>query len=177
MIKCLRYTLCLQRNKKCSPKIKLIWVAFQLSNIILNAEHIKPRIRRTPIGYANEEREHLEKLLEALVKESSASEWASPGVLVRERDGSVKWCIDLPKLNDVTVKDNFPLQLLQDCIDAIEGCQYLTTLYFASGYYQLEVAEEDRYKTAFVTKYVFFHRMPFGLCNPPLLSVVLFHWC
>ena len=88
---------------------------------------------------------------------------------MRKRDGSVRWCIDLRKLNDVTVKDSFPLPLLQDCIDALEGCQYFTTLDMASGYYQLEVAEEDRDKTAFVTKYgIFsFRRMPFGLCNAP----------
>ena len=55
-------------------------------------------------------------------------------------------------LNDVTVKDCFPLPLLQDCIDALEGCQYFTTLDMASGYYQLEVAQEDRDKPAFVTK-------------------------
>ena len=101
-------------------------------------------------------------------------------MLVRKRDGSVIWCIDLRKLNDVTVKDCYPLPLLQDCIDALEGCRYFTTLDMASGYYQLEVAEEDRDKTAFVTKYGLFpfRRMPFGLCNAPatfsrLISLVL----
>ena len=74
---------------------------------------IKQRMRRTLLRYANEEREHLEKLLEAGVIVPLASEWASPSVLVRKRDGSVKWCIDLWKLNDVTVKDSFPLPLLQ----------------------------------------------------------------
>ena len=43
-------------------------------------------------------------------------------MLVRKRDGSVRWCIDLRKLNDVTVKDCYPIPLLQDCIDALEGC-------------------------------------------------------
>ena len=134
-----------------------------------NSRPIKQRMRRTPLGYANEEQEHLEKLLKAGVIEPSCSEWASPSVLVRKRDGSVRWCIDLRKLNDVTVKDCYPLPLLQDCIDALEGCRYFTTLDMASGYYQLEVAEEDRDKTAFVTKYGLFsfRRMPFGLCNAP----------
>ena len=57
------------------------------------------------------------------------------------------------KLNDVTVKYCYPLPLLPDCIDALEGCMYFTTLNMASGYYHLEVAEEDRDNTAFVTKY------------------------
>ena len=84
-------------------------------------------------------------------------------MLVRKRDGSVRWCIDLRKLNDVTVKDCYPLPLLQDCMDVLEGCRYFSTLDMASGYYQLEVAEEDRDKTEFVTKYGLFsfRRMPF----------------
>ena len=77
-----------------------------------NSRPIKQRMRRTPLGYANEEQEHLEKLLKAGVIEPSCSEWASPSVLVRKRDGSVRWCIDLRKLNDVTVKDCYPLPLL-----------------------------------------------------------------
>ena len=71
---------------------------------------------------------------------------------MKKRDGSVRWCIDLRKLNGVTAKNCFPLPLLKDCIDFLEGCQYFTTLDMASVYYQLEVAEEDRDKTAFVTK-------------------------
>ena len=134
-----------------------------------NARPIKQRMRQTPLGYANEEQEHLEKLLKDVVIEPSCSEWASPCVLVRKREGPVRWCIDLRKLNDVTVKDCYPLPLLQDCIDALEGCRYFTTLDMASGYYQLDVAEEDRDKTAFVTKYGLFsfRIMPFGLCNAP----------
>ena len=75
-----------------------------------------------------------------------------PSVLVRKRDGSVRWCIDIRKLNDVTVKYCYSLPLLQDGIDALEGCRYFTTLDMVTGYYQLEVAEEDRDKTAVVKK-------------------------
>ena len=86
---------------------------------------------------------------------------------MRNRDGSVRWCIDLHKLNDVTVKDCCPIPLLKDWRDAFEGCQYFTTLDMTSGYYQIEVAEENRDKTAFVTKYGLFsfRIMSFGLCN------------
>ena len=88
--------------------------------------------------------------------EPSCSEWASPSVLVRKRDGSVRWCIDTHKLNGVTVKDCYPLPLHQDCIDALDGCRYFTILDMASSYYQLEVALKDRDKTSFVTKYGLF---------------------
>ena len=56
--------------------------------------------------------------------ESSCSEWASPSVLVRKRDGYVGWCIDLRKLNDVAVKDCYTLPLLRDYINAL-GMQVL----------------------------------------------------
>ena len=137
---------------------------------IVNSKPIKQRMKLTPLGYAIEEQEHLEKIPNAGVIEPSCSEWASPSMLVRKRDGSVKWCIDLRKLNDVTVKYCYPLSLLQDCIDALEGCQYFTTLDMASGCYQIDVAEEDRDKTAFVTEYGLFTfcRMSLGLCNAPV---------
>ena len=135
-------------------------------------------MRRTPLGYSNEEQEHIEKLLNAGVIEPLCSEWASPSVLVRKRDGSARLCIDLRKLNYVNVKDCYLLPLLRDCINALEGCRYFTTLDMASGCYQLEVAEEDRDKTAFVTKYGLFsiRIMPFGLRNAKQLSVVRFPW-
>ena len=134
-----------------------------------DSKHIKQRMRRTPLGYDNEEQEHLKKLLKDGVIEPSCSEWESPSVLVRKRDGSVRWCLDLRRLNGVTLKDCYTLPLLQDCIDALEEFQYFTTLDMSSGYYQLVVAEEDRDKTAFVTKcgLFSFRGRPFGLCNAP----------
>ena len=133
------------------------------------ARPVKQRMRRTPLGYASEEKKHLDLLLAGDVIEPSESEWASPSVLVRKRDGTVRWCIDMRRLNDVTMKDSFPLPLIEECIDSLDGCVFFSSLDMASGYYQLEVSEEDREKTAFVTKYGLyqFKRMPFGLCNAP----------
>ena len=134
-----------------------------------NSTPIKQCMRRTPLGYANEEQEHLEVLMKASLIKLFCSEWASPSVLVRTQDESVRWCIDLRKLNDVTLNDFYPLPLLQECLYVREGCRYLTTLDMVSGYYQLEIAEYDRDKTAFVTKYSLFsfRIMRFGLCNAP----------
>ena len=133
------------------------------------ARPVKQRMRRTPLGYASEEKKHLDLLLAGDVIEPSESEWASPSVLVRKRDGTVRWCIDMRRLNDVTMKDSFPLPLIEECIDSLDGSVFFSSLDMASGYYQLEVSEEDREKTAFVTKYGLyqFKRMPFGLCNAP----------
>jgi hypothetical protein len=108
-------------------------------------------------------------MLSAGVVRPSVSEWSSPPVLVRKKDGSVRWCIDYRALNTVTRKDVYPLPLVEECIDTLSGTHFFSTLNMASGYWQIEMAEEDRHKTAFITKYGLFEftRMGFGLCNAP----------
>ena len=69
---------------------------------------MKQRMRRTPFGFQDVEQQHLDRMIKAGVIRSSTSEWASAPVLVRKRDGSVRWCIDYRALNDRTVKDCFP---------------------------------------------------------------------
>ena len=62
-------------------------------------------------------------MLEAEVIQESISDWASAPILIRKRDGSVRWCIDYTALNDVTVKDVLPLSLVHDCLDALLASQ------------------------------------------------------
>ena len=57
-------------------------------------------------------------------------EWASPTVLIRQRDGTVRYCIDLRKVNEVTIKESYPLPKISACIDALVGCEY----FFLFGY-------------------------------------------
>ena len=83
----------------------------------------KPIMRRTPAGFAGEEKAHLEKMLKAGVIKPSISECASAPVLVRKRDGTVRWCVDYRALNSVTTKDVFPLLLVEDCMDTLAGNQ------------------------------------------------------
>ena len=64
-------------------------------------------MRRTPAGFAGEEKAHLEKMLKTGVIKPSISEWATAPVLVRKRDGMVCWCVDYRALNSVTTKDVF----------------------------------------------------------------------
>ncbi|XP_033750574.1 uncharacterized protein LOC117334856 [Pecten maximus] len=84
-----------------------------------DARPIKQHFRRTPSCFVAEEEKHLEKMLRADVIKPSMSEWASSPVLVRKRDGSVRWCIDYRALNNVTKKDVFPLPLVEECIDTL----------------------------------------------------------
>ena len=130
---------------------------------------IRQRMRRTPMNFQEEEEKHLTKLLDTGVIEPSSSEWASPPVLVRKKDGSVRYTIDYRSLNKVTQRDAFPLPLIEDCLDSLDGVVYLSGLDMASGYYQVALTEEDRPKTAFITRYGLYQhtRMAMGLCNAP----------
>ena len=134
-----------------------------------DARPVKQRMRRTPAGFADEEKGQLEKMLKSGVIQESTSEWASAPVLIRKRDGSVRWCIDYRALNDVTVKDLFPLPLVDDCLETLSGSVWFSKLDANSAYWQIKINESDRRKTAFITKYGLFEhvRMGFGLCNAP----------
>lgn len=78
-------------------------------------------------------------------------------------------CIDYRKLNNLTIKDRFPLPRIDDQLDKLHGSKFFTTLDLTSGYYQIPVSENSKHLTSFVTpdgQYEF-NKMPFGLCNAP----------
>ena len=134
-----------------------------------NAPPIKQKLRRTPMSFAEEEKAHLDRMHTAGVIQPSNSEWASAPVLIRKRDGNVRWCVDYRKLNAITRKDVYPLPNIEECLDTLAGNIWFSKLDANSAYWQVKVNEDDRKKTAFVTKYGLyeFARMGFGLCNAP----------
>ena len=95
----------------------------------------------------------------------------SSQVLIRKRDGSVRWCIDYRALNDVTVKDTFLLPLVEDWLDTLAGNIWFSELDTNFAYWQVQVKIEDRKKTAFLTKSGLFEhvKMGFGLTNAPAI--------
>ena len=122
-----------------------------------------PMIRREKIA------EMITKMQEQGVVQPSSSPWASPVVLVPKKDGTLRFCIDYRRLNAVTRKDVYPLPRVDDIFDALGEVKYFSTLDLASGYWQVELDDDARQKSAFTThKGLFeFIRMPFGLCNAP----------
>ena len=103
------------------------------------------------------------------VVQSSTSPWASPVVLVPKKDGSLRFCVDYRRLNSVTHKDVYPLSRVDDIFDTLGEVKYCSTLDLASGYWQVELDEDAKVKSAFTTyKGLYeFIRMLFGLCNAP----------
>lgn len=90
-------------------------------------------------------------------------------VLVRKKDGEVRFCVDYRALNRVTKKDVYPLPRIDETLEALGGALLFTTLDLRAGYWQILIAPEDRDKTAFTTKRGLYRfvRMPFGLANAP----------
>ena len=125
--------------------------------------------RRVPPGRKHIIEEEVHKMLKQdLIKESDGP-WSSPVVLVRKKDGTIRFCIDYRKLNKATRRDAYPLPRIDDNLEALRGKKYFCTLDLASGYWQIKVAMEDREKTAFATHLGLFefNVMPYGLTNAP----------
>jgi len=127
--------------------------------------------RARPIHPADVEavRKHIQELLHTGVIRESESPFSSPIVIVRKKNGTVRLCIDYRKLNLQTIKDAYALPKLEDTFSALSGSQWFSVLDLKSGYYQIEVEEKDKSKTAFVCPLGFweFNRMPQGVTNAP----------
>ncbi|KAF0724018.1 hypothetical protein Ae201684_017218 [Aphanomyces euteiches] len=97
----------------------------------------------------------------------SKSPWASPVLMIRKPDGSIRFCIDYRRLNKVTVKDSYPMPRIDDLLDVLGRAKLFSTMDIASGYWNVPMAKESIEKTAFTCKYGLYEWlvMPFGLCN------------
>lgn len=114
-------------------------------------------------------REITDELLKNGIIRNSNSPYASPALLVDKASGAKRLCIDYRQLNKITVKEKYPMPLIEDLVDRLRGCKYYTSLDLKSGYHQIPIKEHSIPKTAFITPdgHFEFTRMPFGLCNGP----------
>ena len=125
--------------------------------------------RRMSPQKMKKEEEWVTEMLTGCTIEPSDSPWSSPVVLVTKKDGGTRFCVDYRRLNDVTVKDAYPLPRIDDILDMLVGRQWFSTLDLACGYWQVSLSQEARVKTTFATHSGLFkfRVMPFGLCNAP----------
>jgi transposase InsO family protein len=111
----------------------------------------------------------IKRMLDMKVIEPSSGPWSAPIVLIPKPDGSIRFCVDYRKLNEATVNDSYALPRIDDCLDSLGSARYFTTVDANSGYWQINVAKEDREKTAFTSHRGLFQflRMAFGLKTAP----------
>ena len=130
---------------------------------------VRQPLRRIPYSLQDSVSKEVKKMLhQGMIRENN-SPWSSPVVMVKKEDGSWRFCIDFRKLNERTEKDAYPLPRIDETLEALAGSRFFSTLDLASGYWQVEVEENDRGKTAFSTRegHYEFNVMPFGLTNAP----------
>lgn len=129
----------------------------------------KQRVR--PIHPSDYEavRLHLKELYDANIIRESESPFASPIVVVKKKTGQIRLCVDYRKLNCQTIKDAYALPHIEEAFASLTGAKWFLVMDLKSGYYQVEMEEEDKHKTAFVTPMGFweFNRMPQGVTNAP----------
>ena len=133
-----------------------------------NAPPIKQPPRRIPLAKMAEANREIDDMLEKGVIKTSDSPWSSPIVLVKKKDGTIRFCIDFRKLNDVTIKDSYPIPRIDTTLDALSGSKWFSTIDLKSGYWQVKMKPGDKPKTAFSIPgggHWQFTKMPFGLCN------------
>ncbi|UYV65660.1 hypothetical protein LAZ67_3004992, partial [Cordylochernes scorpioides] len=145
------------------------------SNLVkhrIDTEGAKP-IKHKPYRVSAKEREIIKEQIDEMLRDGiirpSSSPWSFPVILVKKRDGKYRFCVDYRKLNDVTVKDVYPIPRIDEVLDTLQGSKYFSAIDLKSGYWQVEVEEKDKEKTAFTTAHGLyeFNVMPFGLCNAP----------
>lgn len=139
-----------------------------------NDEPIFTRIYRYPEIHKKEVDRQINELLEQKIIQPSSSPYNAPIWVVpkkEDKEGNKEWriVIDYRKLNNITKEDKYPIPLIDDILDKLGKANYFSTLDLTKGFHQIEIAKEDREKTAFstLTGHYEWLRMPFGLKNAP----------
>ena len=126
----------------------------------------------------DEVKAHIKEMLDLEAIRPSNSPWATAVVLVRKKDSRLRFCIDLRRLNNRTVKDAYSLPKIKSILDSLIGAKIFSTLDLKAGYWQVEMAEECKAYTAFTCGPLGFYEcdtMPFPATNAPATFQRLMH--
>ena len=136
---------------------------------------IAKRPYRMGVNELAELKKQIGELLDKGYVQPSSSPWGAPVLFVEKKDGTQRMCIDYRSLNEVTIKNKYPLPRIDDLFDQLKGACVFSKIDLRSGYHQLRIRRSDIPKTAFVTRYGLyeFTVMSFGLTNAPAYFMYL----
>ncbi|XXG69581.1 hypothetical protein AAC387_Pa06g2405 [Persea americana] len=120
-------------------------------------------------------KKQIHDLLDKGLIQPSVSPWGAPVLFVKKKDGTFRMCIDYRQINQVTIKNKYPLPRIDELFDQLQGVAYFSKIDLQSGYHQIRVRDQDVQKTAFRTRYGHYEFlvMPFGLTNAPAIFMTL----
>lgn len=141
----------------------------KLNIILADEEPVCQRARRLSWQEKNEVDKQIEAWLEDGTISPSTSNYSSPVVLTSKKDGSKRLCVDYRALNKKTVRDRYPLPIIEDQLDRLRGAKVFSTIDLRNGFHHVPVDPQSRKYTAFVTHRGLyeFNKTPFGLTNAP----------
>jgi hypothetical protein len=130
---------------------------------------ISKRSYRMPINVLVELKKQIAELQAKGFIQPSSSPWGAPVLFVEKKDGTQRMCVDYRSLNEVTIKNKYPLPRIEDLFDQMKGASVFSKIDLRSGNHQLKIWESDIPKTAFRTWYRLYEYtvMSFGLTNAP----------
>ena len=135
---------------------------------LLDTEPFKERFQRIAPLLVEEVLEHIQEMLDGGTIGPSQSPWCNAVVLVRKKDGGLRFCIDFCQLNSQTKKDAYPLPWMQETMESMVGTQFFSTMDLKSGFRQVKMAKDSQQYTAFTVGSMGvyeFLRMLYRLCN------------
>ncbi|GFW60316.1 retrovirus-related Pol polyprotein from transposon 17.6 [Trichonephila clavipes] len=137
--------------------------------ILKDEEPVCQHPRRLAFTERQEVNKQIEEWLNEGIIRPSSSEYASPIVMVKKKDGSSRMCIDYRKLNQKLVKDKFPLPIIEDVLDTLQEAKVYSTLDLRNGFFHVDVDEDCRKYTSFIVPdgQFEFNKVPFGLSTSP----------
>jgi len=150
---------------------KMREIDFKMSIILKDDESVYQRARRLAMPERELVNAQMSEWMRSGVIQPSLSDYASPIVLVKKKDGSTRICVDYRQLNKKIIRNRYPLPLIEDQLDALQGVKFYSILDLKNGFFHVMVDEQSRKYTAFITPdgHYEFLCVPFGLCNSPAI--------